>query len=76
MNKIRLNENFELLDSNGNFMELACFRLEENIDIFTGRVKDYKLKIKLLGHDNNFTEGELKEYSSNTGLKLQGDKNE
>lgn len=57
---IKLEESFELLDKDGNYLNLGCLYLEEHLEIGTGKIKYYKLKIKLLGHENTFTPDELK----------------
>ena len=56
---IKLEEGFDLLDKDGIFLGLACLYLKEDVELFTGKIKGYNLRLKLLGQDNYFTVDEL-----------------
>ncbi len=57
---VKLEEAFELFDEGGNYLELGTLYLEEHVEIGTGKIDYYNLRIKLLGHVNTFTPDELK----------------
>ena len=63
MKQLKLKEAFELLDSDGNYLELGNLILKEHRVIGTGEIDYYNLKIELIGHDNKFTLDELKSRS-------------
>ena len=63
MSKVEIGEAFELFHK-GKYLELASLNLEEHVDIFSGKVDYYNLRIKLLGHDNKFLEEELSSETS------------
>lgn len=67
--EVNLEKGFDLLDENGNFLGLACLYLKEDIELFTGKIKGYYLRLKLLGQDNYFTVEEL-----NSLIKPKGNK--
>ena len=59
VNQIRLDEPFELLDKNGEFLELGTLVLKEHRELLTGKLIHYRLIIDLLAHDNIFLPDEL-----------------
>lgn len=63
---IKLEEGFDLLDENGNFLGLACLYLKEDRELFSGKLRGYNLRLKLLGQDNYFTVDEIEKCSHKT----------
>lgn len=59
MDEVKLEQGFDLLDKDGNFLGLACLYLKEDVELFTGKLKGYSLHLKLLGQDNYFTADEI-----------------
>ena len=57
--QIKIDEPFEILDKNGNYLELGHLYLRENFKIGSQTIEDYSLLIKLIGHTNKFTPKEI-----------------